>query len=181
MSSVILVEPEIPKNTGFIARLCSNFNFDLRLVNPNFNLAEAKNTANNAQQILDEAIIFDDVEASVEDLDFVIGTKPGKGVEASKFTFRENVSIMLGRESSGLTNEELDLCDALVHLDADYSSLNLSHAASILMYRSYVEASGRADSGRMAKVEEKCSDIEAELIKRSSPTREELDRLLGEL
>ncbi len=48
MRAVILVEPEKPENTGFIARLCENFEFELRIVNPQFNLSKARKTANNA-------------------------------------------------------------------------------------------------------------------------------------
>lgn len=99
MRSIILVEPETPENTGFIARLCENFDFDLRVVRPQFNLSEARGTANNAQEKLRNTKIFDDLEEAVNDLDFVVGTKPGEGTSCKKFNFRENTSIMLGRES----------------------------------------------------------------------------------
>ena len=58
MNTLILVEPEIPQNTGFIARLCENFEFDLRIVNPEFNLEEARKTASNAQQKIRDVRIY---------------------------------------------------------------------------------------------------------------------------
>lgn len=177
----MLVEPEIPENTGFIARLCENFEFNLRIVRPQFNLSEARGTANNAQKKLRNVVIFQDLEEAIQDLDFVVGTKPEKGTSCREFSFRENTSIMLGRESSGLTNSELDLCDAVVHIQADYSSLNLSHAASVMMYEAY-QSEGKSVSGeRLDFLEKEYGSKLKELIGRSSPTEEELDRLLGEL
>lgn len=43
---------------------------------------------------------------------------------------------MFGRERTGLSNEELQLCHAAVHIPADpeYSSLNLAAAVQVLAY-----------------------------------------------
>ena len=43
---------------------------------------------------------------------------------------------MFGRERSGLTNEELELCSALVHIptNPEYSSLNVAAAVQVLCY-----------------------------------------------
>jgi TrmH family RNA methyltransferase len=43
---------------------------------------------------------------------------------------------LFGRESSGLTNEELALCQYLVHIptNPDYSSLNIASAVQIMAY-----------------------------------------------
>ncbi len=181
--SIVLVEPEIPENTGFIARLCANFGYSLRLVNPDFNLSESRNTASGAQQKLRDAKIFESVEESVKDLDFVVGTKPSKGVELESFQPRENTSIMLGRESNGLSNSELELCDAVVHIDtADYSSINLSHAASILMYSMEGREEGEGINNQQGDVIlEETSEILGKLLLRSNPLPDEFDRLMGEL
>ena len=182
MRSIILVEPEIPENTGFIARLCSNFSFDLRLVNPGFNIAECRSTAQNSQEVLRNARIFDSVDEAIYDLDNVIGTKPGKGVKSKDFQFRANSSIMLGRESSGLTNSELEKCDSIIHIDTPgYQSLNLSHAAGILMHQSYDAEGKNVDTDRLDTVESKAGKNLRELLARSSPTKSELDKVLSEL
>lgn len=181
MRSVILVRPETPENTGFIARLCENFGFSLRLVEPEFNLEDCRSTANNAQEILREASIFEDVEEAVSDLEFVVGTKPGKGIETREFSFRENHSIMFGPESVGLSNSELEKCDAIVHIDADYPSLNLSHAASIVMYEARKPEEEGVKSEALNIVEEKAGEKTKELISRGSPSESELKRMLGEL
>jgi tRNA (cytidine32/uridine32-2'-O)-methyltransferase len=46
------------------------------------------------------------------------------------------VALVFGRERTGLTNEELQLCHAAVHIPAnpDYSSLNLAAAVQVLTY-----------------------------------------------
>ena len=182
MRSVILMEPETPENTGFIARLCHNFEFDLRVVNPEFNLRDSRSTANNAQQVLRDARIFDSLDDAMEGIDFVVGTKPGNGVECREFEFRENTSIVFGRESSGLTKKELEKCDATVHIQtSNYESLNLSHAASIAMYQASSFEGKNIDSNRLDMVEEKGGKVLRDLIARSSPEKEELDRLFNEL
>ena len=66
MRKLVLIEPEIPENTGSIARLAANFYFELRIVNPQFNLAEARKTAKNAQNKLRDARIYEKVEEAVQ-------------------------------------------------------------------------------------------------------------------
>ena len=49
------------------------------------------------------------------------------------------IALLLGRESTGLTNEELQCCDSLVNISANpiYPTLNVSHTAAILFYQIY--------------------------------------------
>jgi tRNA (cytidine32/uridine32-2'-O)-methyltransferase len=55
------------------------------------------------------------------------------------------VSIVFGRESSGLRNDELDLCTHLVHIptNPDYSSLNVAMAVQVLSYELMQAAGGQ--------------------------------------
>jgi len=180
---IILVEPEIPENTGFIARLSANFDYDIRIVNPDFNLAKARKTASSAQDKLREARIFDSVEEAVNDLDYVVGTKPGRGVSAKEFQPSEETSLMIGRESSGLTDEELELCETVLHIDTGkYPSINQSHASAILMHcfhspnqkKSVREGQERALKDRLpGKVFSAVID--------SNPSPDQVDSMLGEL
>jgi len=183
VKAVILVEPEIPENTGSIARLAHNYDYQIRVVDPGFNLEKARKTAKNGQEKLRNAKIYGTVEEAVEGLEYVVGTKPGKGVGLKEFTPRENTSIMIGRESSGLSNEELEMCDSVVHIETeDYDSINQSHATAIAMH-SFAEASGEGldldkkeyisgivDSGVLEK-----------LIFRANPSESEANRLIGDL
>lgn len=73
-----------------------------------------------------------------------------------------DVAVVLGRESSGLTNDELARCHYLVHIptNPEFSSLNVAAAAQVLAYeirRSLREASGarlRESPREVATVEE---------------------------
>ncbi len=179
----MIVEPEVPENTGFIARLASNFSFSMRLVNPGFNLEESRRTASRAQEKLREAEIFDSMETALEDLDYVVGTKPGRGTSIENFEPRENTSLVIGRESSGLTNEELNLCDAVIHIQTSgYESLNQSHAAAILMHSFHAESSVTGiKPGQKQVLEEMAGEYLGDMILRANPSRGEIDRLIGEL
>ena len=46
------------------------------------------------------------------------------------------MALVFGRESAGLTNEELEKCHLLVHIPSnpDYSSLNIAAAVQVLAY-----------------------------------------------
>ena len=59
---------------------------------------------------------------------------------------RGPVALVFGRESSGLTNEELDRCDRLVQIPAnsEYSSLNVAMAVQVLAYELLLAARGEA-------------------------------------
>ena len=62
----------------------------------------------------------------VDDLDFS-SVIPSKKIK---------IALLFGRESIGLYNEEIDLCDILLRIPTsdDYTALNLSHAISIVLF-----------------------------------------------
>lgn len=185
MHTAIIVEPEIPENTGFIARLAANFDFSLRIVNPEFNLEEARKTAKNAQGKLRNAEIFDSVEEAIDDLDYVVGTKPGRGKPLGSFEPKRNTSVMIGRESSGLSNEELELCDSIVYIETSgYESLNQSHAAGILLHRLQDrddEEDQGMTNGQIEKLGQFLPDSALDALISSNPERKEVGRIIGDM
>lgn len=181
MEKIVLVEPEKPENTGFIARLAENFDADLKIVSPEFNLSEARKTANRSQEKLRNACIFDSFEEAVQDLEHVVGTKPGRGAPVKKFQARENTSLVIGRESSGLSNQELERCDAVVHIETgEYSSINQSHAAAILMHQ-FHRAEKETRPGKLEAVKNDVGKKTLEMLKRASPTEEEIRAVISEI
>jgi tRNA/rRNA methyltransferase/tRNA (cytidine32/uridine32-2'-O)-methyltransferase len=52
------------------------------------------------------------------------------------FAGQARVAIVFGGERSGLSNEELERCNAaaMIPASAEYSSLNLSHAVQVMLY-----------------------------------------------
>ena len=152
----VLVEPAVPENIGAAARAINTMGFkELRLVKPADHLSNpAKWLAHGSVDILQDAQIFDQFKAAIEDLDFVIGTTAKRrsirhdyySPERAKALLQEKgnsifkVGIVFGREESGLKNDELALCDiaSSIPLNNPYPSINL--AQSIMLY-SYIFSS----------------------------------------
>lgn len=136
MKEIVLINPEKPANTGFIARLCKNFEFRMKLVNPKFNLEKSRKTAKKAQSVLRNVKIYSELVEAIEGGNKVLGSKMDRGKPIQEIKAAENVSLLVGRESSGLSNAELETCDQTVHIEtSEYSSLNQSHAASVMMHQ----------------------------------------------
>jgi len=118
----------------------------------------------------------------VSDLDYVVGTKPGRGQSLYEFEPRENSSVMIGRESSRLSNEELELCDAVVHIPTGgHSSLNQSHATAVVASRfSRGEEDGMNPKQRR-KIEELAPEKIADAVMRSNPSKKQAGEIISEL
>ena len=56
----------------------------------------------------------------------------------------EPVAVVFGRENAGLTNQELGMCNRLIHVPtvSDYGSLNLAQAVQIVSYECRMLALG---------------------------------------
>jgi len=149
---VILVEPEYEQNIGYCARVVKNFGFsELFLVNPKVEIGEeAKMYSKHAHKLLSSAKIVNTLEEAVKDCSIIIGTTAirsfGKEVlrtpisprEAAKHLSKTDVKIavLIGREGTGLSKGELELCDMVVRIPSsdEYGTLNISHALAIILY-----------------------------------------------
>ena len=60
--------------------------------------------------------------------------KPEEAV--SRLMDAESASVIFGRDTTGLTNEELALCDLVTTVETrtEYRTLNVSHSVAILLY-----------------------------------------------
>ncbi len=149
--SIILVEPENPDNIGSAARAVKNMGFsDLRLVNPPDGwLAGAKKMSMSAYDVARRARVFSSLKEAVADLKMTVATTRRYGPKRGMFLpFEEaldkirglvpksSVGIVFGKESKGLDNASLRLCDWVTTIPAysKYPSLNLSQAVLILCY-----------------------------------------------
>jgi len=151
---IVLVEPTHPGNIGSVARAMKTMGLTrLVLVNPKkFPHFEASKLAAGAESVLDSADVVTSVSDVVESATLVLGTSvrdrevawPTQNPRHTALNVlthlnqyqNADVAILFGRESSGLTNEELDLCHAQIRIDAnpEYSSLNLASAVQIMAY-----------------------------------------------
>lgn len=147
----VLVGTQHPGNIGAAARALKTMGLaQLVLVQPEkYPHEEAFRRAAGADDLLADAIVTDDVAAAVADCRLVLGcTARSRRVQLEEHSPRQAaarlaqaaaespVALLFGRERTGLTNEELQLCHAAVHIDAnpDYSSLNLAAAVQVLAY-----------------------------------------------
>lgn len=148
----ILTEPSVPENIGAAARAIKTMGFsELRLVKPANHLAdEAKWLAHGSNDVLEKARIFDSFEEAIAGIDFLIATtaknrsskfdyytpEEAKNIVIDKGVTIQNVGIVFGREESGLTNQEVKLCDiaASIPLTAPYPSINLAQSVMIFSY-----------------------------------------------
>ena len=148
---VVLVETTHPGNIGAVARAMKNmFLTRLYLVNPLiFPHADATARASGADDLLQQATICASLEEAVAGCGLVFGASARLrridwptldarrcGEKVAAVTGESEVALVFGREHSGLTNEELDCCNYLVHIPSnpEYSSLNLGAAAQVIAY-----------------------------------------------
>lgn len=148
----ILVEPAVPENVGAAARAIKTMGFSsLSLVNTKAHLDEKAGwVAHASQEILEKAETFQSLQEAIKDIDWVIGTSAKKRkvnedyypsdklneLIKAKANSIHNIAIVFGREESGLTNEELKLCDIVtsVPMKTTYPSLNLAQSVMIYAY-----------------------------------------------
>jgi tRNA/rRNA methyltransferase len=158
---IILVEPQLGENIGAAARVMANFGLArLRLIKPRdgWPNIQAQRSASGADRILDDAVLFDTLEAAIADCTVVLATtarahdqaKPVIGPdEAAKFlaphvAAGENVAVLFGRERHGLENDEVALVDRIVTfpINPAFASLNLAQAVALVAYEWFKLASG---------------------------------------
>jgi tRNA/rRNA methyltransferase len=148
--SVTVVGAEYPVNLGYTARLMKNFGVGrLYLVSPKCDMRAASVYASHGSDVLERAEVV--TLAKVRRThDLLLGTtaiRARRGANVSRTTVRpdeavarmmvaERTSMVFGRDTTGLTNEELALCDLVttVETKTDYKTLNVSHSVAILLY-----------------------------------------------
>ena len=147
---VVLVRPEVPANVGAAARTIRNTGLEgLSLVAPgDWRTVECWRTAWGAHDVLEEALVFDDLAGAIAGAQTVIAfsgkhdrERPALDVreaarEVAAMVPGERAALVFGAETSGLTLDELDLCGrrALIPSHPDQPSLNLSHAVMVAAY-----------------------------------------------
>ncbi len=160
---VILVEPQLGDNIGATARAMANFGLSrLRLVKPRDGWPNPRAwvAASGADRVLDQAVLFETLDAAIADLTFVLATtarahdqaKPvvspeqAAGLMAPKVAAGEGVGVVFGRERYGLENHEVSLADIILTLPVNpaFASLNLAQAVLVVGYEWHKLTSGGA-------------------------------------
>ena len=154
---IVVIEPVMAGNVGSIARAMANFGFtELVLVNPlSFDMNLSASFACNGDYILESMRKAASFEEAVRGASVIVGmtrrakeTEPTIPVEdAAKMVLHaassSDAAIVLGRERSGLTEQEKSACTILSHIDSvdgAKGSLNLAHAALVMLHEIYRES-----------------------------------------
>ncbi|RYU57561.1 RNA methyltransferase [Methylolobus aquaticus] len=152
---IVLVGTTHPGNIGATARAMKNMGLsDLALVTPRvFPDEQATARAAGADDILANAVVYPTLSAAIADCHLTIGASARlRSIPWPQLTPREcadlagrqargsRTAILFGREHSGLTNEELELCHFLLHIPSnpEFSSLNVAAAVQLVAYELWV-------------------------------------------
>jgi TrmH family RNA methyltransferase len=154
----VLVGSESPGNIGAAARAIKTMGMsELWLAGPTCdpNAAEARFLAHNAEEVLDSVRIVNTLDEALADTAFSVATSQRpRRAGCPYYTAAEvaplvreraaahRVAIVFGRESSGLTNDELARCSvlSLVPSATSVPSLNVAQAVMIYAYELYQAA-----------------------------------------
>lgn len=166
--TIVLNQPEHAGNIGSIARLMKNFNFNNLIVfNPmeSAEVIRSRHTQGFAMHGKDILFNADIIELDNQNdhlnkykelmhkFDLIIAST-AKGMHYKNIrrlaTFPGDltlpisqkplsIAIVFGKESHGLTNEEIEVADLLIRIPAndEYPTLNISHACGIILYEIY--------------------------------------------
>lgn len=148
---IVLVETTHAGNIGAAARAMKTMGLaDLALVRPReYQTHECYARASGADDIIDNATVHTDLRSALEEASWVIGTSARlrslrwpqydareAALQVGQHTGEGQVAVVFGRESSGLSNDELARCSALLSIPAasEFGSLNLGAAVQVVSY-----------------------------------------------
>lgn len=152
---IVMIQTSHPGNIGAAARAMKTMGLSqLCLVNPKaFPDEQATAMASGADDVLQAVTVVDTLQEAIADCQYIIGTSARSqrtlswpmfyGRECGEFVSNKyqqepdaQIAIVFGRERTGLTNDELELCQYLVHIPTNpaYNSLNVASAIQILSY-----------------------------------------------
>jgi len=154
---IVLIDTTHPGNIGASARAMKVMGLQqLYLVRPgNFPDAKATAMASGAADLLQQAVVCNDLDAAIGDCRLVLGASarsrslqwPSLLVRAAapmiadklaalQHAAANEVAIVFGTESVGMSNAQLQQCHYRIEIPAnpDYSSLNLSQAVQVVCY-----------------------------------------------
>ncbi|MEK9888127.1 MAG: RNA methyltransferase [Gammaproteobacteria bacterium] len=171
---IVMVNTTEPGNIGAAARAMKNMALTrLYLVNPSsYPSATATARASGADDVLFNAKVCGTLEEALDGVSLVIGASARQRrikwrqldvVESCSeiddiIQNNQEVAVVFGTEKSGLSNEELDLCQVLMTIpgNPEYFSLNVASAIQVFAYQNFIysrEDSFDNDSAKRANFE----------------------------
>jgi len=159
MLNIVLVEPEIPSNTGNIARSCAATGTALHLIEPlGFSISDkaVKRAGLDYWHLVDIK--------TYPDLDTFFARNPGarcwyattKAPRAyTEVDYREDDFLVFGKETKGLSETLLEAhrdCCVRIPIRAEARSLNLSNSVAVILFEALRQLGqpGLESTGKMA-------------------------------
>ncbi len=157
--SIVLYKPKYAGNIGSVARAAKNMGIsDIMVVGTEgFDREEMQQRSTHlAADVLDHIQYCERIDKALGDFNYIVGTTARLGKARGPFVSpravaqaiadisqKNKVALLFGPEDTGLANEELRLCHAVVTIPTsrDFTSLNLSHAVMILCYEIFIASS----------------------------------------
>ena len=149
--NIVMVEPEIPQNTGNIARTCAAIGAKLHLVKPlGFSIDDKHlkragldywdkldiEIHENLEEFLDKYAYKQNGEYISENM-FLASTKSKKAYSDIKYNKFEEIFLLFGKETKGLPEKliEKNMKQAIrIPMREGLRSLNLSNSVAIIAY-----------------------------------------------
>jgi TrmH family RNA methyltransferase len=156
---IVLINTTHPGNIGATARAMKVMGLSqLHLVTPKvFPHADATARASGADNLLQHARVHSSLDQALDGCTLVMGTSARlrslpmpqmdvrKAAEAALSEPGESdIAVLFGREAYGLTNEEMQRCQHLVHIETnpEFGSLNIAQAVQVVCYELRMAALG---------------------------------------
>ena len=160
MLNIVLVEPEIPQNTGNIARTCAATRSRLHLVRPlGFDISEraVRRAGLDYWHMLDLQVYdsLDHFFAANPQPDLWLATTKAPQ-DYTQARFRPGCWLMFGKETAGLPEDlrtsRYDRC-IRIPMREDARSLNLANSVAVLTYEALRQQGfpGLSGAGEMAR------------------------------
>jgi len=148
---VVLVRPRNPLNIGAAARAMANFGLrELVVVAPHPPVWQETRSAVGAEEIVRSARAVAELGEAIGDRTWVVGTTSGSRRNLDRDLISLNqpekwlpqrarkgrVAVLFGSEKTGLSNQEMSFCHALVRIPttARCPSMNLGQAVAVCAY-----------------------------------------------
>ncbi len=151
---LVLFQPEIPPNTGNVARLCAAMRIPLHLIEPlGFSIDDKhlKRAGLDYWPHVDLAVhphwaAFEAAMAATGTRPRIVLSSARQGAPVHQFAFRPDDAIVLGQETKGLPEFLLDMYPDRVRIPicGEVRSLNMSTAAGILLFEALRQTRGLA-------------------------------------
>ncbi|HYB03560.1 MAG TPA: RNA methyltransferase [Nitrososphaerales archaeon] len=196
--TVAIVEPEFGINLGYLARTAANFGMKRLVVVSRRKLgkeklSQARLFAAHGRELIESLEYSTSVRSLKKRFKSLVGTTAIEAKRKSNLTRRTlgleecahsvmsqlkdrsgrriDACFVFGRDTTGLTNEELRECDYTLTIRtlSDYNTLNVSHAAAIVFY-AFIRASGSNGSPR--------EGVKRSLVSPSLSSRRERERVV---